>query len=134
MRLIGEATLACDIAQRHIGREHELLRTLDSSPDEEFVRRSAKAVAERDVEMEFAEIHQGREFTVPQRRREAGFDVFQHAASLPGGQPWTGNCGARNFRLRRRLQEVFRAPQIQHRVGAVVTQRLIQRPGNIRDG
>ena len=94
MCLIREATLECDVAQRHFGREHELLRTPDSPPDEEFMRRSTKTVAECDVEMKFAEVHQGSEFTVPDWRRETGFDVFQHAAPLPGRQPWTATHDA----------------------------------------
>ena len=84
------------------------------------MRRSAQTVAECDVEMEFAVVDESRKFSVPERRRESGFDVFQHPASLPGGQPRTGILAARYRRLRRRPQGVFRASQVQHRVGAVV--------------
>ena len=87
MGLVRKTTLGCDFAQRHVGRKHELPGAIDSATNEEFVRRSAQAVAERDIEVEFAVVDQLREIPVPEGRREVGLDMLEHPAFLPGVQP-----------------------------------------------
>ena len=86
LRLVGEATLGGDVAERHHGGNHELLRSLDAPPHEIFMWRGAEGVAECDVEMKLAVLDEVRQRLVPDRSREVGFNELQHPAPLPGGQ------------------------------------------------
>ena len=134
VRLVRQAAFRGDVAQRHVGREHELAGMVHAPPDQELVRGFAHAVAEGDREMKLAELHERGQITVSDGRREPGFDVVLHLFHLPGQQPRSGIRGAGRHRLKGGFQGGFRAPQIHRRVAAVVAQRLVQCPGNVLDG
>jgi hypothetical protein len=92
MRLVGEAALNCDLAQWLVGRQHEALRPLHPAAHDVVVRGVADTVAERSVEVEFAEVSNRGEIPVSNRCIKVRVDVSQNASNLPRCEAMGRSC------------------------------------------
>jgi hypothetical protein len=83
MGLVSHAAFGGDVTQALLRRKHEPLRALYAVPDNVSVRSFADTVAERNVEVVFAEASKGGEILVSQGRIQVRFDICYHSANLP---------------------------------------------------
>jgi hypothetical protein len=83
MRVIAEPARQGDLAQRLVGRQHEVLRTLDAAACDECGGSRAKGRLERPGEVTRAQPRDVGEIGQADRRGQAGVDVSANAPHLP---------------------------------------------------
>src|SRR5688572_12499689 len=111
MRLIGEAAVERDLAERSIGRKHQPLRALDAAPDHVLVRRLAETVAEGAAEMRRVQAHERGEIVVADRPVQVRLDVAGYFADLPRRQSAADFLFHPGVRRAHLLQNLTRASQ-----------------------
>src|SRR5687768_5304932 len=109
MRLIGEAAVERDLAERSIGRQHEPLSALDAATDHVLVRRLAETVAEGAAEMRRIQAHERGEVVVADWPPQVRLDVAGHLADLPRRQSAAHLLPHPGLRYTHLLQNLARA-------------------------
>ena len=133
--LIREAALNRDLAEGRVCRQHEPLSPLDATPDDVLVRGIANTVAERNIEVKFAQASDGCEILVSDRLIQVGVDVGENPPDLPRRKTLPrGDGGGRRSLPFHCFEHCSRASQTFRGAAAFVGQSLAQCPEKLGDG
>jgi hypothetical protein len=133
MRLIREAAVERDLAERSIGRQHEPLSALDAATDYVLVRRLAETVAEGAAEVRRIQPHERGEIVVADRPTQVSLDVAGYLADLPRRQSAAQLLFHAGLRCTHLLQNLARASQTFFSGAALIVESAFHSGAQLRE-